>query len=113
MAVPSPSVQPTVITGGIYHFRYSGAIGVSGVAQNLNIDLTQIQLQLRTSANFTNQLQVEVKALDTGITDVSPAILATSDFHGSPIEYVTVQVTSDSVANECMILVTLPQSSIR
>lgn len=113
MAVPAPSVQPTAITGGNLHFRFVGAVGVNGVAQDLNIDLTQMQLQLRNSKNFTDQLEVQFQALDPGITAVAPVTLVAGDFHGSPIEYVTLQVTSDNVANQCAITITLPHSVVR
>lgn len=113
MAVPSPSVQPTLIDGGTMHLRYVGAVGVTGSAQSLNIDLTELNAQLRTSEYFTDQLQVVFKALDAGITAVAPPELVGSDFHGTPIEYVTVQVDSDSEANECMIEVVLPHSIVR
>lgn len=113
MAVPSPSVRPTLIDGGTLHLRYVGAVGVSGSAEDLNIDLTEFAAQLRNSEFFTDQLQVVFKALDDGIEVVAPPTLLVGDFHGTPIEYVTVQVTSDSDANECLIEVILPHSIVR
>jgi hypothetical protein len=113
MAVPSPSVKPTAIVGGTLHFRYVGAVGVSGAAVALNVDLTEMELQLRQSLHFVDQLQVVFKALDEGITAVTPVILGASDFHGSPIEYLTILVTSDNVANDCLIEVVLPHSVVR
>lgn len=113
MAVPAPSIKPLAITGGVMRTRYVGAIGVAGVATNLNIDLTAMEEHLRTSKYFTDQLIVEFQAIDAGITSAGPVTLVAGDFHGTPIEYVTLQVTSDNVANQCAVTVTLPHSVIR
>lgn len=113
MAVPSPAIKPLVVAGGTHTFAYRGAVGVTGSNQNLNIDLTDIDKYIRQDPNFINMLLVTFKALDDGITFVGPDNLVSADFHGSVSGdyYVTVQVTSDDVANLCMVLLE-PRHSI-
>ncbi len=106
MAVPSPSIKPLAVAGGTHTFVYTGAVGVTGSVQDLNIDLTDIEKYIRLDPKFIPMLLVTFKGLDDGITLVGPSELQSSDFHGSVSGdyYVTVQVTSDSVDNECMVL---------
>lgn len=112
MAVPAPSIQPTPISGGKFVLQYVGAVGVNGTT-TLNIDLTEYPENFRESAHFVDQLRIDFKALDAGLTFAGPAILVEADFHGSPYEYVAIQVTSDNVANDCIVTVTLPHSIMR
>lgn len=107
MAVPSPAIKPLAVQGGTHTFLYRGAVGVTGAAQNLNIDLTDIPKYIRLDPDFIPMLLVTFKGLDDGISVVSPDNLQAADFHGSVSGdfYVTVQVTSDSVDNLCMVLV--------
>lgn len=107
MAVPSPAIKPLLVQGGTHTFVYRGAVGVSGVAQDLNIDLTDIPKYIRLDPDFIPQLQVTFKSLDDGLTAVAPDNLQSADFHGSVSGdfYVTVQVTSDAIGNLCMVLV--------
>lgn len=106
MAVPSPAIKPLAVQGGTHTFVYRGAVGVTGSNQNLNIDLTDIAKYIRLDPDFIPMLSVTFKGLSDGITAVTPDNLVSADFHG-PVSgdfYVTVQVTSDSVNNLCMVL---------
>lgn len=114
MAVPSPSVKPLQEPGGTHTFVFNGEIGQSGSAQDLNIDLTEIPLYIRKDPRFQNQLYVILKSLDSNVTFAGPAVLGADEFHDDGAEtnaYVTIQVTSDAVDREIMLLVE-PRHSI-
>lgn len=114
MSVPSPSIKPLREPGGTHTYIYNGIVEQSGSAQDLNIDLTEIPLIIRQSADFQGMLFVIFKSLDSNLTAVGPAILQASDFHDDGSEtnaYVTVQVTSDTDERECLVIVE-PRHSI-
>jgi len=79
----------------------------------LNIDLTNFSRELRASPYFADNLMVIVKSLDAGLVNAGPFGLQNADFHGTPIEYVTVAMTSSDMANECAILIYSPHSTGR
>lgn len=107
MAVPSPAIKPLAVSGGAHTYVYQGNVGVSGSVQNLNIDLTAIPIYIRRDPDFIPMLWVIFKSLSDDITVVSPSNLQSSDFHGSVSGdfYVTIQVTSGSTTDQCMLLV--------
>lgn len=108
MAVPSPSVKPLREPGGTHTFVYNGEVEQSGSAQDLNIDLTEIEAYIRADPKFQNQLYVILKSLDSNVTFAGPAVLTADDFHDDGDEvnaYVTIQVTSDATDREIMLLV--------
>lgn len=115
MAVPSPSIAPSLIPGSTNNLVYTGNVGVAGVSQNLNIDLRAFSEQIRKDARFRDQLLVTVKALDDNITFVGPATLADGNFFNSTgiNEYVQVQVTSDLSTRQCMVIVEHRHTSVR
>lgn len=82
-------------------------------SNGLNIDLTNFSLEVRTNLYFKENLMVVVKSLDAGLVSAGPFSLQDADFHGTPIEYVTVSITSSDIANECAILVFAPHSTGR
>lgn len=104
---PSPGNVEEAITGG------AAPVVASGV---LNIDLTDMSPFLRDSASFVEQLHLTIKALDLGLGNVNPYILREVDFHrdaSGRIEYVTVEIESDSDANEAVVKVVLPHTHSR
>ncbi len=116
MAVPSPSVKPIKEPGGTHTYVYNGDIEQSGVAQDLNIDLTDIPDFIRASPQFQSQFYIVFKSLHSAVTQVGPAVLTDDDFHDDGDEmnaYVTVQVTSDEDTREVLILVETRHSAMR
>lgn len=107
MPVPAPAIKPLAVSGGKHTYVYQGNVGVAGVAANLNIDLTDIPVYIRQDPAFISMLYVTFKSLADEITAVAPSTIASSDFHGSVSGdyYVTLQVTSDLVTRQCMVLV--------
>lgn len=116
MAVPAPSIAVVQLAGGVHHYRYTGNVGVAGVAQTLNVDLTAIPERLRRDPNFQDQLKVDFKALDTGLSAVSPAVLTAGDFFddGDAVNaYFALSVTSDLATRQCLVLIELPHTYTR
>jgi hypothetical protein len=107
MAVPAPSIALAEIPGGVQHYSFVGEVGVSGVAQDLNIDLTAIPARIRQDPYFVEQFQLTVEAITAGITSIGPPTLTSGDFTSSPNEpneYVTIQVSSDLATRQISLL---------
>lgn len=109
---PSSPPQPdgqieTATTGG-----FEGA----AASALLHVDLTAFSRNLRSSRYFVEQLELQFETFDVGIPNVQPRILRDVDFTRDAqglIEYLTLQVTSDLDANECMVTVTYPHTHMR
>lgn len=116
MAVPSPSISVSDIPGGVQHYLFDGQIGVAGVAQTLNIDLTAIPARIRRDKNFQDQLVVTVKSLEQGLTEIGPALLTSANFFDDGLEpnaYIAVLVTSDVATRNAQILVEARHTATR
>jgi hypothetical protein len=114
MPIPSPSVKPLREPGGTHTYIYQGIVEQSGVAQDLNLDLTAIPLIIRQDTHFQSMLLVTFKSLDNALTFAGPPLLTATEFHDDGDEtnaYLTIQVSSDLDTRECMILVE-PRHSI-
>ena len=117
MSIPSPSVKPLRVPGGTHTYVYRGIVEQSGVAQDLNIDLTDIPLIIRQDPHFQDMLFVEFKSLNNALTFAGPDALTPGDtslWHNDGDEtnaYLTIQVTSDLDTRLCFILVE-PRHSI-
>lgn len=108
MPVPSPNIAVSVIPGGVMNYLYNGPIGVAGVLQTLYVDLTAIPETIRRDKNFQDQLLLEAKSLEQGLSDIQPAILAPANFFddGAAVNaYISLLVTSDLAARTALILV--------
>lgn len=105
MAVPAPSIAPTLIAGSTNHATFQGACGIAGVAQDLYIDLTCFAENIRLDPNFSSQLYVIVKSLSDGLSQVGPTNPASVTTVDEENEYTTIQVTSDNVANQFLVIV--------
>lgn len=107
-----PSSESQRWTGAVLsELQSDGQVG--GGSGVVNIDLTEFSLEVRKGLYFKENLMVVVKSLDTGLVSAGPFSLQDGDFHGAPIEYVTVAMTSSDIANECAILVHAPHSTGR
>lgn len=115
MSVPSPSIAPTKAAGSTLHAVYAGPVVAVGETA-LNVNLTFLSKEIRSSQYFRAQLQVSFKALDNDISFVGPAVLTDANFFDGddePNEYVQIDVTSVSGEEECLVEVVLPHSIIR
>jgi hypothetical protein len=110
VSVPAPSITPTLVPGSTNNLLYAGNVGAAGVNTDLNISLMGFPEHIRLDPQFRDQLLVTFKSLDANLSFAGPNVLVDADFvpvpgtDPQPNEYVQIQVTSDLVTRQCMIL---------
>jgi hypothetical protein len=116
VTVPAPSIALAQLDGGVQFYSYEGQIGVAGLLQNLNIDLTAIPALIRADPFFADQVEIKVQALATGISFFGPSEVTSADFTSGPNqpnEYLTVQVSSDLVTRQISLLLEIRHTYTR
>lgn len=101
----------TQTPGGILHYTYAGAIEVAGNPAVQSVDLTAFPIYVRQDPNFANQLNVVIKALESGVSNATD-LQVVNDSNGIPVS-ASFNVVSDDVSNDVSIFVWLTQSIVR
>jgi len=101
----------TQTPGGILHYTFAGAIGVSGAPASQSLNLTAFPLYVRRDPNFASQLNVVIKSLVSGVSNATNLVVV-NDADGVPVS-ATFDVTSNNVNNNVNIFVWLTASTVR
>lgn len=89
---------------------FEGQVGSAGAPAVVQFDITALLSEVRKTRGFWDRVNIEVQALDSGITDVGlPTVI--TDLGGVPIAF-TVPVTAGSPTDEVRMLLTHEHTSI-